>query len=186
MKTGGTYIPADKEVANKLKEIAQRLTEIVEKLYPSPVKEISLDVPFSEHDVLTIELGRPVAMLPIFTLSFFNVASVYLHRHVLETVEVEFAHGKVHRALFIGGGSAWFEEFRDVVVFVHMLLPEVFRAVKSGRIYSVKGRAEKWFREFISAVEYVSQLDEVKYVRPQDLLNSAFRTEIFVVTIGIS
>jgi len=59
MKTGGTYIPADKEVANKLKEIVQRLTEIVEKLYPSPVKEVSLDVPFSEHDVLTIELGRP-------------------------------------------------------------------------------------------------------------------------------
>jgi len=122
-------------------------------------------------------------MLPIFSPSFFNNASVHLHRHVIERVEVEFAHGKVHRALFIGGGSAWFEEFRGVVVFLHMLLPEVFRAVKSGRIYSVKGRAEKWFREFISAAECVSQLDEVKYVRPQDLLNSAFRTEIFVDTI---
>jgi len=171
--------PGDEEIRIKVKTILQRMREVVEKVYPYPVPWLFIEVPFNERGALAVLFVRSVRVPTTFFPNYVNSAIVSLNRsRRIKAVSIVFEGGRIRSVHFIDSdGKDVFSDPGGDAGLAHMLIPEVFEAVKRARIESTTAQAEKWFREFVETAEFVSRLDEVKHVDPLDLLNRAGRVE---------
>jgi len=197
--------PSNEEINERIKMVLHRMKEVVEKIYPNPVPQVYIRVPFEDRDTLFVVFGgsvripatffdgdaiivgnQSVARIPaIFFPSYTNTATLILNRRQrVRTVKINFDSGKVRSVEFIGDNEnrVFFDPSGDVAL-TYMLMPDVFKLVRNSYIYSENPHAINWFKEFIDTAEYVSHLDEVKHVDPLDLLNRYGRTELFDVRV---
>jgi len=177
--------PSDEEVSEKIKLVLHRMNEVVEKVYPSPIPLTYIHVPFNDKDTLFIIFGKAVRIPSIFFPSYTDITTLLLNRRrTIRIVVINFADGKIRSVEFVDDeGKKVFHDPVGDAALTHMLIPDVYKAVRDSYIYSRNPYAEEWFKAFIDAVEFVSQMDDVKQIDPIDLLNRFGRTEIFDVRI---
>jgi len=183
-KIEGSVRSEDAEVIGKIESILRKMREVVDKVYPHPVPYFRIRVPFND-DILLVELRRPVRVDFIFFPDFVGSAIIHTNlRHTAAKIRIVFDGGTVREVALLDRSEK--PLFRDPIgdsLLPIMLLPERFQALKNSRMRSESGHGEKWFKEFVSTIDQLSQVNEVKQIDSLELLNREGRVEILNVII---